>query len=52
VDALLHYNIQEWKVSLNASNLLDKNYVQHCAAVSQCFYGARRSLFVTLGRKW
>ncbi|RAK60218.1 TonB-dependent siderophore receptor [Phenylobacterium hankyongense] len=52
VDALLHYNIQEWKVSLNASNLLDKNYVQHCAAVSQCFYGARRILFVTIGRKW
>ena len=52
VDAIAHFDYRRWRISVNASNLFDKIYVQHCAAISQCWFGARRVVFVTLGKKW
>ena len=51
-DALAHYNLQQWKLSVNASNLFDKIYVQRCDSLTQCFYGLRRDVTVTLDRKF
>ena len=51
-DALVHYDWNHWKISLNASNLFDKIYVQRCSDVTQCFYGSRRTVFLSIGKKW
>jgi iron complex outermembrane receptor protein len=51
-DAIIHYDYRNWKIALNASNLFDKVYIQRCSDLTQCFYGSRRTLFLTLGRKW
>jgi iron complex outermembrane recepter protein len=52
VDAIAHYDTQGWKIAVNATNLADKIYIQRCSDLTQCFYGSRRTVFVTLGKKW
>ena len=52
MDALVHYTWMHWDVALNASNLTDKIYVQRCSSLTQCFYGNRRLVAFTAGRKW
>lgn len=52
VDAIVHYDFKSWKIAINASNLFDKVYIQRCSSLDQCFYGSRRTVFVTLGRKF
>src|SRR5437764_1373880 len=52
MDALAHYTWMHWDVALNASNLTDKIYVQRCSSLTQCFYGNRRLVTFTAGRKW
>lgn len=53
-DAMAHYNFGKWKIAVNASNLFDKTYVQRCSEVgaSQCFYGLRRNVVLSLDRKF
>ena len=51
-DAIIHYDTHGYRVALNANNLFDKVYVARCSAASQCFYGERRELMVTLSKKW
>lgn len=52
VDAVVHYNIKKWKVSIDASNLFDKNYISQCTSEVDCFYGLRRNVVMTLTRKF
>jgi iron complex outermembrane receptor protein len=51
-DALLHYNYEKWRVSVNGSNIFDKIYVQRCTSAADCFYGLRRTVMLTLDRKF
>ncbi len=51
-DAILHYDTQDWRLQVNASNLLDRTYLSRCSDVTQCFYGLRRDVTVTLSRKF
>jgi iron complex outermembrane receptor protein len=51
-DAIVHYDWKSWKLAVNASNLFDKVYIQRCSDLTQCFYGSRRTVFVTVGRKF
>lgn len=51
-DAIVHYDFKHWKLAVNATNLFDKVYIQRCSDLTQCFYGSRRTVFVTLGRKF
>jgi len=51
-DAILHYDIDKWRVQVNVSNVFDKTYVSRCASTSQCFYGLRRNVLVTLTRNF
>ena len=52
VDLIAHYNFQNWRLSLNASNLFDKVYVQRCSDLNTCFYSERRQVLVSLDRKF
>lgn len=51
-DAIVHYDTQDWRLQLNASNLFDRSYLSRCSDVTQCFYGLRRNMTVTLTRKF
>jgi len=52
VDAIVHFDFRKWRVSVNASNLFDKIYIQHCDSDVACFYAERRTVFLTVGRKF
>jgi iron complex outermembrane receptor protein len=52
LDALLGYERAAWRLSLNASNLLDETYETTCLARGDCFYGARRSVVGSVAWRW
>ncbi|WP_448501652.1 TonB-dependent siderophore receptor [Sphingomonas sp.] len=48
VDALVTANWRNWELSVNANNLLGKNFYAACLARGDCFLGAQRNVFGTL----
>lgn len=56
VDAAIHYDFRDdlkgMRLSLNASNLLDKTYVASCEAESYCIYGLRRVVTAAVKYRW
>lgn len=51
-DAIVHYDTENWRLQLNASNLFDRTYLSRCSSTTQCFYGLRRNITFTLTRKF
>ncbi|HWE45663.1 MAG TPA: TonB-dependent siderophore receptor [Caulobacteraceae bacterium] len=51
-DAIIHYDRDNWRLALNANNLFDKVYVARCSSSVACWYGERRTVALTLSRKW
>ncbi len=51
-DATVHYNVGNWVMQLNLSNMFDKEYLSRCASDAQCFYGLRRAINATVTRKF
>lgn len=58
-DAAVHYDLGKLspqlagtRVALNASNLLDKDYVVACTNSSACYFGPRRNVVATLTYDW
>lgn len=47
VDAQAHYDIDQWRLQLNISNLFDKEYVAVCQSAIWCYYGAPRTVTLT-----
>jgi len=52
VDAIVHFDTLDWRIAVNASNLLDKRYVARCESLSNCTYGAGRQIIGTITRKF
>ncbi|MBX6743068.1 MAG: TonB-dependent siderophore receptor [Acetobacteraceae bacterium] len=59
VDAALRYDLgqldralERWQVTLNVSNLFDKQYVSRCTSDTACFYGNRRLVLGSLIYRW
>jgi iron complex outermembrane receptor protein len=52
VDLAMHYDWRNWRFSVNASNLFDRQYVAACASATQCFYGLRREVIGTARYQW
>ncbi|KFC71626.1 TonB-dependent siderophore receptor [Bosea sp. LC85] len=59
LDAAISYDfgvrtqsLKGWKVQVNAQNLLDKDYVAGCYALTQCSFGLRRTVLATLSYRW
>ncbi|WP_187830034.1 TonB-dependent siderophore receptor [Siccirubricoccus phaeus] len=51
VDAMARYDFNEqWRLSLNATNLFDKQYVATCTYA--CFYGERLTITAALRYRW
>jgi len=51
-DAILHYDQPRFRVSINGSNIFDKNYVARCTGLYGCVYGAGRQVIATLTGKF
>ena len=51
-DAALHYDIDQFRIGLNANNLFDKEYVTSCGSVGGCYYGNRLAVISTLTYRW
>lgn len=47
-DAMLQWNPGPWSLTLNASNLEDEPYVSTCLPRGDCFYGARRTVSLSV----
>jgi iron complex outermembrane receptor protein len=47
-DAIVHYDLDNWRFAVNASNLFDKEYVGRCSAIANCIYGQGRQLMATV----
>jgi len=51
-DAIVHYDLPGWRISVNGSNIFDKNYVARCTGLYGCVYGAGRQIIGTVSRKF
>jgi iron complex outermembrane receptor protein len=49
VDALAEVTWQDWRLAVNATNLLNKKYYASCLARGDCFMAAPRNVMMTLG---
>ncbi|EIZ80556.1 TonB-dependent siderophore receptor [Novosphingobium sp. Rr 2-17] len=52
VDALMEITRDNWRFSINATNLFNKQYYASCLARGDCFMGAPRNVMGTVGFKF
>ncbi|WP_447753763.1 TonB-dependent siderophore receptor [Sphingopyxis fribergensis] len=52
VDALAEISWNNWRLALNATNLLNNKYYASCLARGDCFVGAPRNVMGTLGYRF
>ena len=51
-DAMLHYDLPNWRLAINGSNIFDKRYVARCADPNNCNFGAGRQVIGTATYKF
>lgn len=51
-DASAHYDLNDWRLAVTASNLFDKEYVASCSPAANCFYGSRRVVTASIARRF
>ena len=51
-DAVVHYDTENWRTAISASNVFDKSYVARCSSAADCFYGTERMVIGSLTRKF
>jgi iron complex outermembrane recepter protein len=51
-DAQVHYNIDNWRLALNATNIADRRFVSSCQSAVSCFYGDARRVVASVSYKW
>jgi iron complex outermembrane receptor protein len=52
LDAYAELGWRNWSLALNATNLLGKDYYSACLARGDCFMGAERNVYATLGYRF
>ncbi|VWD19263.1 iron uptake receptor [Burkholderia lata] len=51
LDAAVHYDIRNWKLQLNATNLANRTYVAYCSG-GACYYGSKIGVLGTAKYQW
>ncbi|MGU3537647.1 TonB-dependent siderophore receptor [Methylobacterium sp. A54F] len=51
-DAQVHYNFENWRIAVNATNLADRRFVASCQSAFSCFYGDARRVIASLSYRW
>ncbi len=52
VDAMIRYEIDSWRFSVNATNLFDQYYVPACSSIASCSVGRTRTVLGTVTYRW
>ncbi|CAB3728602.1 Ferrichrome outer membrane transporter/phage receptor [Paraburkholderia phenoliruptrix] len=52
VDVGAHYDIQNWRLSLNLNNVFDREYISYCTTAAVCYWGATRTVLGTARYQW
>ncbi|MDX1568191.1 MAG: TonB-dependent siderophore receptor, partial [Longimicrobiales bacterium] len=52
VDGTVHYDWQDFRLGLTASNVFDEAYVASCYDATSCFYGATRTVRADVAYRW
>jgi iron complex outermembrane receptor protein len=52
VDAMIRYDVNNWRFSVNATNLFDKYYVPACYSKAVCAAGHTRTVLGTVTYRW
>ncbi|WP_347265098.1 TonB-dependent siderophore receptor [Nitrobacter sp.] len=52
VDAMVRYEIDTWRFSVNVTNLFDTQYVAGCFSLVQCNVGRTRTVLGTVTYRW
>jgi iron complex outermembrane receptor protein len=52
VDAMARYDIDNWRFSVNVTNLFDTQYVAGCAVITQCNVGRMRTVIGKVSYRW
>ncbi|MBM4199787.1 MAG: TonB-dependent siderophore receptor [Gammaproteobacteria bacterium] len=52
MDAMLYYQLDNWRFQVNANNVLDKTYVAWCGDETSCSYGQRRFILGSVRYTW
>ena len=52
VDAMIAYETKDWRWSINAKNLEDKEYITTCLSRGDCFLGTARTITTGLTYKF
>jgi iron complex outermembrane recepter protein len=52
VDAVVHYDIRNWRFAINANNLFNRQYIAYCDSTMQCYFGSDRSVLGTVRYQW
>ncbi|MFM0648170.1 TonB-dependent siderophore receptor [Paraburkholderia bryophila] len=52
VDAVVHYDVRNWRFAVNANNLFNRQYIAYCTNSVQCYYGSDRSVIGTARYQW
>ncbi len=51
-DAGIHYDLPNWRLALNATNLFNRTFVSGCQSENTCFYGNQRTLVASAKYNW
>lgn len=51
-DAALHYQMRNWRFTLNAANLFDRHYISGCQSYSVCAFGNERTVLANAKYTW
>ncbi|MGT2478196.1 TonB-dependent siderophore receptor [Methylobacterium oryzae CBMB20] len=51
-DAQVHYDYENWRFQVNATNLADRRFVASCQSNVSCFYGDARRVLAKVSYKW
>ena len=52
MDAVVRYGLRDWRLAVNASNLLDRRYAGRCTGEVGCFFAQGRQVIATLTRSF
>ena len=51
-DAVARYDVGDWRLSVNGTNLFDKRYAGRCNGPTGCFFGQARQLIATVAKRF
>ncbi|RAA51506.1 TonB-dependent siderophore receptor [Burkholderia multivorans] len=52
IDAVVHYDVRNWRFAVNATNLFNRHYISGCQSTSVCMFGNDRTVIATAKYNW